>query len=107
MSVKRARELRRNATEAEKKLWRGLRSRFGKAVKFRRQHPVGGYIVDFVVLESWLIVEVDGGQHAGDGPERTDDLMALGYRLIRFWNNDVIDNIEGVLAEVAVALEQR
>ena len=107
MSVKRARELRRNATEAEKKLWSGLRSRFGKAVKFRRQHPIGGYIVDFVALDSWLIIEVDGGQLADDGPKRTDELAALGYRLIRFWNSDVMGNMDGVLAEVAAALEQR
>ena len=107
MSVHRARHLRHRATEAEKVLWRALRSRQLAGTKFRRQFPIGRYIVDFAAPEAHLIVEVDGGQHATDGPDRTRELEALGYLIIRFWNNDVLSNLDGVLAEIASILGRR
>jgi len=95
-----ARELRKNATIAERKLWHRLRSRNFMSLKFRRQEPIGNYIVDFVCYEYKLIIELDGGQHnefsEKDIP-RTKALEKEGYKILRFWNNDVINNIEGVL----------
>ena len=94
--------LRTNITDAEQKLWRALRSR-GSGAKFRRQVPLGPYIVDFVCFEAKLIVEVDGGQHA-DSPrdaKRDRYFMDQGYRVLRFWNNDVLRNMEGVLTRIA------
>lgn len=107
MSVHRARQLRHRATEAEKALWRALRSRQLAGIKFRRQFPIGRYVVDFVALEAHLIIEVDGGQHAGESPERSRHLEALGFHVIRFWNNDVLSNRDGVLAEIASILGRR
>jgi very-short-patch-repair endonuclease len=100
--IARARELRRESTDAERALWRALRSRQVGGVKFRRQHPLGPYVVDFLCYEHKLVVEVDGGQHAlspSDGA-RTRWLEANGFRVIRFWNNDVLTRTEGVLTEI-------
>jgi very-short-patch-repair endonuclease len=97
--AERARSLRRATTPADAKLWSKLRNRQLGGLKFTRQEPIGSYYADFVCRERRLIVEVDGGQHA-DRPadqQRDGALTALGYRVIRFWNNDVIENIEGVL----------
>jgi very-short-patch-repair endonuclease len=94
-----ARSLRRDMTDAERLLWRHLRQRQVEGYKFRRQHPVGHYIVDFACLEACLIVEVDGGQHAdrkGYDIQRTAWLKGQGFRVLRFWNTDVVDNIDGV-----------
>ncbi len=102
-----ARRLRRNSTEAEKALWRALRSRTLRHVKFRRQAPIGKYIVDFVAFEQHLIIEVDGGQHASDDPARTRFLEAEGFRVLRFWNNDVLQNIDGVLSTISEVIEPR
>jgi very-short-patch-repair endonuclease len=106
-TVKRARRLRRDATEAETVLWYALRERLG-ATKFRRQVPFGDrYYADFVSHEARLIVEVDGSQHAEakDRDEaRTRFLNGEGYKVLRFWNNDVLQNLEGVLAVIAAAL---
>ena len=99
----RQRELRRNATEVEKRLWSRLRNRQLDGIKFRRQTPIGRYIVDFVSESEKLIVELDGGQHAQQteaDAERTQALEAMGYIVIRFWNNEVIENIDGVLMEI-------
>ena len=104
-----ARALRKRSTEAEKLLWRHLRSRQLAGLKFRRQEPIGPYIVDFYCLAHRLIVEVDGGQHAVDQErdrERTAWLEARGHRVIRVWNAEVIDNIEGVLATIVRRLEE-
>src|SRR4051794_9730961 len=99
MTTRRARSLRKNATEAEQRLWRHLRGRYLEAFKFRRQRPVGPYIVDFICMECGLIVEVDGGQHAevrkSYDEQRDAYLHRHGYRVLRFWNNDVMANIEG------------
>ena len=94
-----ARSLRRDMTDAERLLWRHLRQRQIEGYKFRRQHPVGHYIVDFACLEACLIVEVDGGQHADREEydvERTAWLEGQGFRVLRFWNTDVLANIDGV-----------
>ncbi|MGE5721872.1 MAG: endonuclease domain-containing protein, partial [Sphingomonadales bacterium] len=98
-----ARKLRRNSTDAERLLWSRLRARQLNGVKFKRQVPIAGFNVDFVALDRNLIVEVDGGQHgarvAADR-ERTSALEKCGYHVVRFWNNDVLGNLEGVLETV-------
>ena len=97
-----ARRLRRDATEAETRLWRALRG-IGNSRRFRRQHPVGSYIVDFACPGVKLAIELDGGQHAlrqEEDDARTADLSRRGYRLIRFWNGDVIANLAGVLERI-------
>ena len=95
-----ARNLRRNMTDAEQALWRELRrNRFGW--RFRRQFPIPPYIVDFACLEARLIVEADGGQHAqpSDHDRRDAALRAEGWRVLRFWNNDILENRAGVLRQ--------
>lgn len=101
-----ARTLRRASTDAEKRLWRYLRDRQVAGFKFRRQVPIGPYVVDFVCLEARLIVEVDGGQHAVPGIDavRTAYLKSEAFRVIRFWNNDVLANVEGVIRSIEQAL---
>lgn len=94
-----ARNLRREMTDAEKLLWHHLRMEQFGGYKFRRQHPLGNYIVDFVCLEVGLVLEVDGGQHAESADNdaiRTQWLEAKGLHVMRFWNNEVLNNIEGV-----------
>src|SRR5439155_25057178 len=95
----RARDLRRQMTEAEKAVWAMLRSRQLGGHRFRRQVPLGRYIADFVCHEARLIVEIDGGQHdpsVTSEIERSRFLESQGYRILRFWNNDVQQNLEGV-----------
>ncbi len=103
-----ARELRLNQTEVEKRLWRCLRNRQLAAAKFRRQTPIDRYIVDFVSFEHHLIIEVDGGQHAttiATDPKRTAWLEGEGFRVLRFWNSDVTDNLDGVLVRIIAELD--
>ncbi|HQX27939.1 MAG TPA: ribosome maturation factor RimM [Alphaproteobacteria bacterium] len=96
--VKTARNLRQNQTDAEKKLWRRLRDRQLNGCKFRRQHPIPPYIVDFFCEEIGLIVEVDGGQHTPEkDAKRSEFLNQNNFKILRFWNNEVLGNIEGVL----------
>ncbi|OHD70757.1 MAG: DNA (cytosine-5-)-methyltransferase [Spirochaetes bacterium RBG_16_49_21] len=98
-----ARQLRKNQTEAEKKLWKYLKSKQVKELKFRRQEPLGSYIVDFVCFENKLVIELDGSQHIEDKEndiERDDWLKSQGFAVIRFWNNEVMNNIDGVLAVI-------
>ena len=86
-------------TDAEKALWRVLRSRQVSGLKFRRQHPFGDYVLDFVCLENKLIIEVDGGQHGERTKHdeiRSQNLLRAGFRILRFWDNDVLREIEGV-----------
>jgi len=95
----RARALRKNPTEAERALWNHLRFWQVDGYKFRRQQPLGKYIVDFVCLEKSLIVEVDGGHHADQieyDSERDAWLQAQGFSILRFWNNDILQNISSV-----------
>jgi very-short-patch-repair endonuclease len=98
--------LRTFMTDAEQKLWRALRSR-GCGAKFRRQAPLGPYVVDFVCFESNLIVELDGGQHAENPRDAKRDryFTDQGYRVLRFWNNDVLKNMEGVLIRITELVE--
>ncbi len=98
-----ARQLRRDATNAEHLLWKQLRNRQVGGLNFRRQVPIGPYVADFVCLELRLIVEVDGGQHAAERDRdaaRTAWLESRGYRVIRFWNNEVIENMDGVVEAI-------
>jgi very-short-patch-repair endonuclease len=95
-----ARDLRRNPTDAERALWRRLRQRQVAGLRFRRQHPLGCFILDLVCLEARLVIELDGGQHAARQEEdqgRTAWLEARGYRVLRFRNTEVLGNPEGVL----------
>jgi very-short-patch-repair endonuclease len=102
----RARRLRRDATDAELKLWNSLRSRTIGGCKFVRQEPIGSFIFDFVCRERRLIIEVDGGQHATDRRDAARDewLVQHSYRVLRFWNHDVLENIDGVPESIAAAL---
>ena len=105
--VDRARELRQDMTDAEQKLWHHLRNRQLSGHKFRRQHDIDHYIADFACTEALLIVELDGGQHADQADydeRRTQHLQARGYRVLRFWNNDVLTNLEGVLTVILGSL---
>ena len=95
-----ARKQRRTSTDVERKLWHRIRDKQLEGYRFRRQRPIGKYIVDFICLDAKLIVELDGGQHAEGAAydeTRTAFLESLSYRVLRFWNNEVIENIEGVL----------
>lgn len=100
-----AKALRVNSTDAERRLWSVLRAgRLG--VKFKRQVPLDGYVVDFVCFEARLIVEADGGQHArSDSDIRRDAHFAeQGFRTLRFWNSDILENLDGVFSEIRRAL---
>ena len=107
-AITHARRLRRNMTPQERKLWRALRENFPDA-HFRKQVPMGIYIVDFACHSAKLIIEIDGGQHGTDkgmahDAVRTQFLEAEGYQVLRFWNNEVDRNLEGVLAVIGNAL---
>jgi very-short-patch-repair endonuclease len=98
-----AKELRKNATEAEKFLWQRLHAKQLHGFKFRRQEQIGRFIVDFVCYERKLIVEADGGQHAVElekDAERTAWLHSQGFKVLRFWNHEILTNLEGVLMEI-------
>jgi len=103
----RAIELRKESTPAEHKLWAVIRNdQLG--VNFRRQHAIGKYIPDFVCIQKKLIIELDGSQHLEQveyDEERTKHLNSLGYKVIRFWNNDVTSNIDGVILAILHAME--
>ena len=102
-----AKDLRKRTTDTEQLLWQYLRAKHFEGLKFRRQQPIGPYIVDFVCLEKKIIVELDGGQHAlpketQNDIKRDQWLGGQGYRVLRFWDNEVLSNIHGVL-EVILA----
>jgi very-short-patch-repair endonuclease len=101
-----ARRLRNDPTEAEKHLWQVLRFK-NLGVKFRRQTVIGRYIVDFVCFEKKLIIEVDGGQHADSDEDhlRGQWFKRQGFEILRFWNNDVLENVEGVFQRIEEHLE--
>jgi very-short-patch-repair endonuclease len=96
-----ARNLRRNCTDAERRLWNHLRSRQLEGAKFVRQFPIGPHVADFACRDAHLSIELDGGQHSPviDAP-RTEAIEAFGYRIIRFWNHEVLQNTEGVLEAI-------
>ena len=105
-SNRHSRPLRREMTDAERKLWQHLRNRRLGGFKFRRQATVGRYVADFLCSEKRLIVELDGGQHTPDADgQRTRQLEALGYRVIRFWNGDALGNTLAVLQEILTTAE--
>ena len=103
----RSRQLRSNMTDAERKLWSLLRRRGVLGARFRRQHPIGAYFADFCCLEHKLVVEIDGGQHADleeYDQKRTRFFESHGFKVLRFWNHEVLTNLEGVVAEIASKL---
>jgi very-short-patch-repair endonuclease len=103
-----AKKLRSNMTDAERRLWYRLRAHRFEGNKFKRQVPVGPYVVDFACVGRKLVVEVDGGQHAENLRDKARDeyLRARGFRVLRFWNNDVLKNTQGALEVILSALEQ-
>jgi very-short-patch-repair endonuclease len=110
VSVASARRLRRAMTDAETVLWRRLRDGQLDGIKFRRQVPLGGYVLDFYCEAEKLVVEVDGGQHADNpGPDavRTAWLESCDCRVIRFWNHDVLQNVDGVLETILMTLGRK
>jgi adenine-specific DNA-methyltransferase len=100
-----ARRLRRNQTDVERRLWYALRNRRFAGFKFRRQQPIGPFVVDFVCFEAKLVIELDGSQHglpentAAD-QERTAHLRREGFRVKRYWNTDLNENFDGVLEDI-------
>ena len=102
-----ARRLRSTPTDAEMKVWFAVRDRRLAGFKFVRQEPIGPYIADFACREAKLIVEIDGGQHNENERDRRRDafLSSEGYRVLRFWNNDVLTNMDGVLQTILSSLE--
>ncbi len=109
--TERARRLRHEQTDAERALWRHLRNRQIQGCKFYRQFPIGSYILDFFCTEKNIAVELDGGQHLKEQKQhdidRTMYLKNLGIDVLRFWNTDVLQNIDGVLQEIQEALLHR
>jgi very-short-patch-repair endonuclease len=100
-----ARAMRADSMKAENLLWQALRGKKLEGMKFKRQVPMDGYIADFVCFELRLIVEVDGGQHCGSERDtaRDEHFQRQGFRTLRFWNDDVTGNIDGVCAEILAA----
>ena len=98
-NIKIAKNLRKNVTDTEKYLWKYLKGNQLEGFKFRRQHPIGKYIVDFVNTERRIIIELDGGQHLENKKDKLRDrwLEEQGYEVLRFWDNEVLNNVEGVL----------
>ena len=98
-----ARKLRRTSTDAERLLWRHLKAKQLNDLKFRRQEQIGSFIVDFVCYEKGIIIEADGGQHALEKAKddaRTEWLNAQGFIVLRFWNNEILTNIDGVMETI-------
>jgi very-short-patch-repair endonuclease len=108
--TRRSRELRNNATDAERRLWQYIRNRQLRGVRFNRQVPIGPFICDFAARTAKLIIELDGGQHSVrtvEDERRTVLLRSRGYRVLRFWNSEVLENPEGVLQLIERALNDR
>ncbi|MEK7354211.1 MAG: endonuclease domain-containing protein [Chloroflexota bacterium] len=105
-----ARGLRRKQTDTERNLWSRLRNGHLAEIKFRRQEPIGKYIADFVSFDKKLIIEIDGSQHTEETVKRADEQRTLwlesqGFRVIRFWDNDVLLNLDGVLTQIEETLK--
>jgi very-short-patch-repair endonuclease len=110
MSIRRARSFRRKATDAEKRLWSSLRGRSVVGLKFRRQHPIGDRIVDFFCDEAKLAIELDGSGHYHDLSQISDldreiELYEKGVRVLRFSNDDIFDNLDGVLNRIIYVID--
>jgi very-short-patch-repair endonuclease len=109
-TVQTARRLQRDQTDAERILWFRLRDRRLGGWKFRRQMSLNGFVVDFCCPDAKLIIELDGGQHVNHKAEdsrRSEDLETSGYLVLRFWNNDVFQNLDGVLEEILKTISQQ
>ncbi len=109
-TMHRAGELRKELTPAESKLWAYLRGDKLNGVNFRRQHAIGNSIVDFVSIKNKLIIELDGSQHLEQEEydvERTKYFESLGYKVLRFWNNDVMNDINSVIRVLEIALSEK
>ena len=109
MTIDKARLLRSTPTNAEQRLWAALRDRRLEGFKFRRQREIGSFVVDFVCIEYRLVIEADGGQHAENPKDdlRTAWLEEHGWKVIRFWNNDILANLDGVLAAILESLAKQ
>jgi very-short-patch-repair endonuclease len=109
MPSQRARQLRRTSTDVERRIWSVLRDRRLSRYKFRRQHPIGPYVVDFACTKHALVIELDGGQHADSASDacRTAWLESHGWSVIRFWNNDVLNNTDGVIETILRVLQRK
>jgi very-short-patch-repair endonuclease len=113
MSVSRARALRKTLTPFEARVWLALKQLRPQGLHFRRQAPVDGYILDFVCLRAWLIVELDGDQHGREKQAARDRIRdahfeAKGFHVLRFWNNEVVDEFDGVIDTIfAVAVQRK
>ena len=99
-----AKNLRKSATDAERLLWKYLRMKQLNGLKFKRQQPIGAFIVDFVCFEKRVVIEIDGGHHSASDKDvmRDDWLSSQGFKVLRFWNHDVLQNIEGVLEVIRI-----
>ena len=112
MANQRARALRTNQTDTERKLWRELRQLKSLGFHFRRQVPIDRFIADFACFSARLVIEVDGGQHNLTAGAKADEqrdayLRQHGYHVLRFWNNDVMGNLDGVMCEISNALSKK
>ena len=108
-TMRRAGELRKEPTPAEQKLWAYLRGNRLNGVNFRRQHAIGNFIVDFVSIKNKLVIELDGSQHLDQeeyDAERTAYLESQGYKVIRFWNNQIMNDINGAVRSIEIALTE-
>ena len=110
-SILRARALRKQATEAEKKLWQKLRRKHFYGQRFRRQYPLGPYFGDFVCLPARLVIEVDGTTHAEPGQAQHDErrtqwLKRQNFHVLRFWNNDIFENIDHVVERIDAVMRE-
>ncbi len=104
-----ARVLRGDPSNAEQKLWEKLRGRRFQNLKFRRQYPIGSYVTDFCCIDAQLVIELDGGQHAeavAKDRERTRFIESAGFRVIRFWNEEALTEIESVLERIGQAVHR-
>ncbi len=108
MPSQQARQFRKNPTDAERKLWQFPRFKQLEGHKFRRQCPIGPYIVDFACLQKNLIIEIDGSQHMNDraDAQRAAWLGSVGYRVLRFWDNDVLVQTDSVVEAIVAAIEE-
>jgi len=107
MSIARAKALRKDMTDAERRLWYRLRARRFQGLKFKRQVPIGPFVADFASMRAKVVIEVDGGQHDENQKDKIRDqfLSERGFRVLRFWNNDVLRSTEAVLETISAAVE--
>lgn len=104
----RARSLRSNMTDVERRLWMALKGKQIAGCRFRRQHPIGAYVADFACIEKMLVIELDGSQHQNQeayDEDRSRYLNQQGWQVVRFWNNEVLENLDGVLEAILEKLE--